>query len=790
MKPSAVLPDFSSCRGLRWAAGGLLLLTLTLLAYAPALRGGLLWDDDGHLTRPELRSVSGLMRIWTDVGATQQYYPLLHSGFWLEHRLWGESVTGYHLMNVVLHTLAALLVVAIVRRLFGARENATAWLAGALFALHPVGVESVAWISEQKNTLSAVFYLAAALVFLKWYSGNGTPAAASRSSDVAGGGDPGAGLSEAGYMPMSTGEQGRHRLLSFGYFLASFLFLCALLTKTVTATLPAALMVVLWWRRGRLGWRRDVLPLVPWLAAGVTAGLFTAWVERTHIGARGDAFALDFFERGLVAGRAILFYLGKLLWPTELVFIYPRWTIDAGNAWQWVFPLAVLALLIGLIALARRYRGPLAAFLFFAGTLFPALGFFDVYPFLYSYVADHFAYLASLGVIVPAAFGFVLAGRRLPRRARAIAPIAATVLLLTLAAATWRQSGHYRDAETLWRATLARNPGSSMAHNNLGEILASRPERNAEAIEHFCAAAQADPQNAPALNNLGLALAKDPTRMAEAIASYEQAIRVQPELINPRNNLGVLLTSMPGRLDDGITHLREAARMDPSSAGVRDNLGVALLRAGRSAEAAEEFAAAVSLQPDAAALRNRLGVALANVPGREAEALAEFRTAVELDPNSAEARMNLARALASQPEHGAEAIEQLEAALRIAPTLGEAHGLLGRILLTIPERLREATEHLQQAVAVQPESAELRQAFGVALLRDPARTPDAIRELEAAVRLAPDMMEAHYALGVALSGAPARQADARRHFRRTLELQPDFGPARQALAELEATRND
>lgn len=756
MKPSAVLPDSSSRRWLRWAAGGLLLLTLTLLAYSPALRGELLWDDDGHLTRPELRDVSGLVRIWTDVGATQQYYPLLHSAFWLEHRLWGESVTGYHLMNVLLHTLAALLVVAVVRRLFGARENATAWLAGALFALHPVGVESVAWISEQKNTLSAVFYLAAALMFLKWHGGERTGA----------------------------------RLLAFGYFLASFLFLCALLTKTVTATLPAALLLVLWWQRGRLGWRRDVLPLVPWLAAGVSAGLFTAWVERTHIGARGDTFALGFLERGLVAGRALLFYLGKLLWPADLVFIYPRWTIDASNAWQWVFPLAVFALLIGLVALARRHRGPLAAFLLFAGTLFPALGFVDVYPFLYSYVADHFAYLASLGVIVPAAFGLVHAGRRLPPHVRGFAPVAAAVLLLALAAATWRQSGNYRDAETLWRATLARNPGSSMAHNNLGEILATRPERNAEAIDHFRAAVQADPQNAPAFNNLGLALAKNPTRVVEAIASYEQAIRTQPELINPRNNLGVLLTSVPGRLDDGIVHLREAARMDPSSAGVRDNLGVALLRAGRPAEAAEELAAAVSLQPDAAALRNRLGVALANLAGREAEALREFRTAVELDPSSAEARLNLGKALASRPEHGAEAVEQLQAALRIAPTLAEAHGLLGQMLLAMPERLREATEHLQAAVAVQPESAELRQALGVALLRDPARTPEAIRELEAAVRLAPDMMEAHYALGVALSAVPARHGEARRHFRRALELRPDFAPARQALAELDGVHND
>ena len=227
---------------------GLMLLCATLAAYAPVWRAGFIWDDDGHVTRADLRPLRGLWRIWSEPGATQQYYPLLHSAFWLEHRLWGDSPLGYHLANIVLHAAAAFLLYRVLRtlRLPGALLGASA------FALHPVCVESVAWVSEQKNTLSAVFYMAAALAYLRF--------------------------------------DGERR--SRWYVLASGLFLMALATKSVTATLPAALLVVLWWRRGRLSWMRDVLPLAPWLCMGAAAGLVTAWVERTYIGASGAPFRL------------------------------------------------------------------------------------------------------------------------------------------------------------------------------------------------------------------------------------------------------------------------------------------------------------------------------------------------------------------------------------------------------------------------------------------------------------------------------------------------------------------
>ena len=461
------------------------LFLATLLVYLPALRGTLLWDDNAHITKLELRSFHGLWRIWFDLGATQQYYPLLHSVFWMEHRLWGDAVLGYHLTNITLHALAACLVVVLARRL----ALPGAWLAGFVFALHPVCVEAVAWISEQKSTLSGVFYLLAALTYLGF-------------------------------------EQTRRRSQ---YWLALGLFVLALLSKTVTATLPAALLVVFWWQRGRLDRRHDVLPLLPWFALGASAGLFTAWVEMTVIGAGGADFSLSLIQRVLLAARVIWFYAGNLVWPANLIFSYPQWAVDPGVWWQHLFVVGVLAVEIGLALVARRRRGPLAAFLIFAGTLFPVLGFFNVYPFRYSYVADHFQYLAALGIIAPVASGLTIAARRISLgKAGAVAFPA--LLPLILGVLTWRQSAMYRDAETLYRETLARNPASWMAHNNLGEALSHTPGRLSDAIVEYQAALRIDAAYPEAHNNLGNALSQVPGRLTDAVAEYEAALRIRPDL--------------------------------------------------------------------------------------------------------------------------------------------------------------------------------------------------------------------------------------------------------------------
>jgi tetratricopeptide (TPR) repeat protein len=644
--------DSSVAKRVREGGVAISIFCAVLIAYWPALNGGFLWDDDRHITTPVLESWHGLWRIWFEVGATQQYYPLLHSAFWLEHRLWGDAVVGYHLTNLAFHALTAWLVVILMRRL----ALPGAWLAGLLFALHPVCVESVAWISEQKNTLSAVFYVSAALVYLSF-------------------------------------DQTRRRS---SYWLATLLFAMALLTKTVTATLPAGLLIVIWWRSGRLSLRRDIAPLLGWFAGGASAGLFTAWVERRFIGAEGS---LSLMDKCLLAPRIMLFYLAKLVWPFDLTFIYPRWTVDASVWWQYLFPLGLLMLGAGLIVLARKHRGPLAGFLYFAVTLVPVLGFVDVYPFVYSYVADHFQYLASLGIIVPAAA--VLARRKW----------VGGLLLAGLGCLSWSQSKMYVDAETLYRETLARNPSCWLAENNLGALLLDSPGALADAIEHLEASVRLNPGNAQPHNNLGMALSRMPGRLTEAIGQFQTAVEIQPRYLQARNNLGVALSRVPGRMPEAIAQYQAAIAIDPGYLEAHNNLGNAYAAGGRSEEAISEYHTAIKLNPDyaeahynlanvladahaedaiaeyQAALRaradypeadNNLGLVFSRM-GRLPDAIREFRVAVHWQPNFAEAHYNLATALSNTPGGAAEAIAEYEAALRIRPDLAAARQMVDRL---------------------------------------------------------------------------------------------------------------
>jgi tetratricopeptide (TPR) repeat protein len=603
------------------------------LAYAPALNGGFLWDDDGHVCPPALRSLHGLWRIWTQLGATQQYYPLLHSAFWLEYRLWGASVAGYHWVNLLLHATSACLVVAIARRL----ALPGACLAGLIFALHPVGVESVAWISEQKNTLSTVFCLASALAYLRF-------------------------------------DDDRHKV---HYWLALGLFLLALLSKTTTATLPAALLIVLWWRRGRLRGKEDVRPLVPWLVLGAGFGLFTAWVERWMIGAQGSAFALTLGDRCLLAGRIICFYFRKLIWPAGLSFIYPHWTIDPGVWWQYLFPAAWLAVGLTLWSIRRTGRGPLAAFLIYAAMLFPVLGFFNVYPFVFSYVADHFQYLACIGVIVPAAAGLTRIANRFPSGMhRWMPPLGAGLLLTTLGTLTWRQARIYRDAETLYTATLAHNPDCWLAHNNLGNLLAAaHPD---EAIAHYEAALSLKPDYADAHYNLAKTLSNLPGQRDAAIAQYEAALQADPAYADAHNNLGILLAQDSARWPEAIAHFEAALQIQPDFAMAHSNLGNMWYRIpGHLADAIAQYQAALQLEPGSAPAWFDLGNALAKAD-RPPEAIAAYEHALKLDPNYAEAHFNLATLLWKMPDRHADALAHYREALRLRPDWDFIRKLLDR----------------------------------------------------------------------------------------------------------------
>jgi len=582
---------------------GLGLLVATFLIYQPAWNGQPIWDDEIHITTPELRSLHGLARIWTDPAAAPQYYPFLGTIFWLEHKLWGDQTVPYHLLNILLHAVAALLLFKILRQL----EVKGAWLASALFALHPVQVESVAWICELKNTLSTVLGFASVIVYLNY---------------------------------------DRQRT-SRWYCIAISLFVFALMTKTVTAMLAPAVLIIWWWKRGRVAWDRDLKSLVPFFVIGAAAGLITAWVEQKFAGASGPGFAFSIAQRCLIAGRAFWFYLAKLFWPADLITIYPRWHVDATSYWQWLFPASALLLMLMLWIVRRRFRGPFAATLIFVAMLFPTLGFLNVSYFQISFVADHFQYMACAPIFAFAAAVIASWLEEMPHFRRLVGYAFAVLSLSMMAGLSWAQSHIYRDTETCFRDVLSKNPASATAHNNLANVLRQKGALD-EAIDH-----------------------------------YRSAIELEPNYRFGQYNLGAALLQK-GDPTAAIPLLEAALKTDPNYAKAYYSLGTALAKTGRSDTAIVSYNRALQLQPDFVEAHTDLANVLLE-RGDNAGAMAHYRKAVELDPNSPMTHYNLAVGLA-RTGHNDEAIAELRTVLRIQPTYPDAQPLLNDLQSGAPQR--------------------------------------------------------------------------------------------------------
>lgn len=647
----------------------MLLIAATLLAYLPAWHAGFIWDDNDYvINNTTLRSLGGLWRIWFELRALPQYYPLVHSTFWVEYHLWGLNPAGFHAVNLALHATAAILLWRVLTRL----SVPGAWLAAAIFALHPVAVESVAWITERKNVLSAVFYFAAALAYLRFLEPADLP-------------------------------KPRRR---FHYLAALGLFVAALLSKTVTCSLPAALLLVIWWQKGRLR-RNDVLPLAPFFAVGLGLGLLTAWVEKHHVGAQGMEWTLTLGQRFLIAGRALWFYAGKLVWPADLIFSYPRWDVKTDVWWQWLFPVTAIGAVAALwLARNRIGRGPLVAVLFFAGTLGPALGFINVYPMRYSFVADHFQYLASVGLIV-------LAAASLKRARPFLYPAWCAGLLLALGLLTWRQCGMYANLETLWRTTIARNPGSWLAHNNLGYV-------------YFQAG-----------------------RLDDAMAQYKEALKINPNFSEAHNDLGQALLQS-GDVDGAIAQFQKTLDLDPEFKDAEVNLGAALVQKGEAKEAVPHFQKVLKTDPENLGARNNLGNALLQM-GRTEEAIRCYQAALEIDPASLDTCLNLGGAL-YQAGRPAEAIDYFQKALAINPSLSVAQYDIGTVLIA-NGRAAEAVVHFQKAVQIKPDYAEAYNSLGSALSRT-GRQAEAMDQYRNALKIQPRYTAAQINLAWILATCP------------------------------------
>ena len=659
-----IADDFVSRRG-RAVIFAVLIAAVTIAAYRPAWNGGFLWDDDDYVTNNELLTApDGLRRIWFSLDSPSQYFPLTYTTFRLERALWGLNPTGYHWVNLLFHVANALLVWRVLARL----NVPGAWLAGAIFALHPVQVESVAWITERKNVLMGFFFL---LTLLAWIA--------------------------------FVDERTRRRWLF--YWLALILYLCALFSKTTACTLPAALVLILWLQKKPIT-RTRIIQILPFVVLGIAMGLLAVWWERYHQGTSRTLFAfLTPVERVLVASRAVWFYLGKLIWPTNLTFIYPRWDPSPTRLVNYTWLLAVILAAAGIYFL-RRYagRGIEVAALFFVATLSPVLGFIMLFTFRYTFVADHYQYLACVGPIALASAGLVtLTGRF--RYGVALAAGVTVCLGVTLAALTWRQAAMYGDIETLWRTTLKRNPGCWMAHNNLGIVLVEKGQLD-EAIGHYKATRQMQPSFWDADYNLGSALLRK-GNVEDAIRYCERAVAMAPGDPDAQVALANALLQK-GRIDDAIVHYQNALTVRPDYFLARYGLGHAFVEKGEPDAAIEHCRAALLIRPDNADCHTILGVALES-KGRTAEAIDHYEKALQFAPQSVSALNNLAWLLATSSE---PSLRNGSRALQLARQADQLSGSINPLVLRTLAAAYAETGQFQKAIETARAAARVARMHG------------------------------------------------------------------------------
>ncbi len=699
---------------------GFLLVALVLIVYARVFNAGFIWDDESHLTQnPCIVGPLGLKEVWTTTRAV--YYPLVLTTFWALHKVVGLTPWPYHLLNVILHAGSAVLLWRILRQL----NVRGAWLGAALWALHPVMVQSVAWVTELKNTQSCLFYLLSILCFLNRQSCSCRPVGDGRASHrEAATGDAGIQGAAVSQSRIGFGRRfGNRPFVLLG--LSLLFFVLATLSKPSVVMLPVVLGLCVWWRsrlrqgyggQAGLQWR-DVLALAPFAVISGLASAWTIWEQKFHAGAIGAEWAQTWPERLIIAGRAIWFYLAKVVWPHPLIFIYPRWEV---NSLQLTAYLPLLAASAGLLALwlirTKWSRAVFFAAAYYVVSLFPVLGFFSVFFFRYSFVSDHFQYLASMGPLALAGAAITVAaslweahtspvGQRLQARAPTATQGASVsqlpealkkapllgfcgVLLLPLIFLTWRQAAIYHDLVTLYTSTLTRNPGCWMAHYNLGIALNDRGKSD-EAIAHYQQAIELRPGYAEAHYNLGRLLAQK-GQLDDAVFHYERALEINPADAEAQNNLGVTLFGS-GRVDEAIARYQEALKIRPDYAEASCNLASALLSKGDLDGAIVRYSACLALSPNQAEAQYDLASALLR-KGRTDEAISHYKKVLELRPDSADAYANLGSAFLAKGRVR-DAIAAYRSALRVSPENVPAQSNLAWLLATSSDpSLRNGSE--------------------------------------------------------------------------------------------------
>lgn len=624
------------------------LVALTALAHAPALHNGFIWDDDDHFTEnPAMTRPHGLLKIWSSL-AVSRYYPLTLTNFWMQRRLWDLNPLPYHAVNIVFHAASAVLIFFLLRRL----NVRGAWVAAALWGVHPVNVESVAWVTELKNTQSGFFFFLSLLFFLRF-------------------------------------ERNEKRLW---FVLALVSFAAALSSKPSTVILPFVLLLLAWWQRGQLR-KTDLVRAAPFFALSVGMSLLTIAEQRGQIDRAPQDWTLSITERLIVASKALWFYAAKVLWPVKLSFIYPRWQTNADSLSSFI-PLVGIVVVGGILwRFRKQFWARVVSFGlgYYVVALLPVLGFFDIYFFRYSFVADHFQYLASLGILA-----LVVAGGVKLLRQRAARWAMAAMWLTGLSAISWHHAQVFYDNETLWQDTAETNPESAMAYCNLG-VICNGKNLYKESEQYFRKALRLKPGFLEAQSNLGLSLTEQ-HRYEEAEQALQEALRIMPNYSRALYCYGHLCYKTK-RTAESEGYFHRAILADPRMVVAYADLGTLLLEQNRRDEAVKLYRFALSLRPDFVLARSNLAKILAE-RGDLNEAIPLYERAVKDGRNVAELHFNLALAY-RQTGRFDDAIRELRSAIKLKPKFADGYLELGKTLAA-NHQYGEAIDIFRRGLQVEP----------------------------------------------------------------------------------------
>ncbi len=674
----AGVPARAPHRWLRIFAGAAGLVLLVLLAYWPLLHAGFIWDDDTWLVHnPLVQHWWGLRYIWLYPRDSIQYYPLVFTAFLLEYKLWGLNHLGYHLVNILLQAANAVLLWQVLKRL----GLSTAWLIAATFAVHPVQVETVGWVVEQKNLLSALFYFAAVLAWMRFarIAPGDNPVVDSRPRTT-----------PPHYHAVLTRDAG-------WYLLATLFYLLALSAKTDACTLPAVLLLLLWWKRGGFSWP-VVGAVAAWLVIGGLAAAETVAIEHGQVGAHGFRFQWPLAERLFIAGKDLWFYPWKLLWPHPLLEIYPRWSLSHIATWQWTFPATAFLLPVVLLLLRRRIgRGPFTAVAFYGITIAPVLGFISFFTMVYTFVADHYQYVACIGLIALATEGlWFLAcrfwlenrgGNQKPgteNRKLIVTVVVGSALPLILAWRTNVQSRIYSPPIHVWTHVLEYYPNCPAALEHVGAYECNHGDVTTGTPLLLRSFKLSQGNIAVIDSNVGDVYCNLLHQYAAATGYYRRALEVNPRYPYAIRQL-VQCYARLGRWPQALAELREGLKLFPRSASLHLALANALAFGISKPDyraAARQYQLALRYRPGNPVALYRLALTLEKL-GRWPAALRCFQQMLRIAPRWAQGHFRYGQCLLAHG-HPAAAAAQFRRTLELLPPTAAANrALVQRTLATV-----------------------------------------------------------------------------------------------------------